>query len=1001
MKQTSWIVDSGTTSHMSNNVKYLMNLKQEHSRVGVAKKDEFMTSKGTGIIELENCTLKNVMYVPDLSANLISVSAIAENGGKITFTEDKVVVEKNDKEILCGKRKENGLYEIILNPESNEKSYTAQKLNLAEKWHKKLGHLSFEGMKILKGISEGLDFTEEDLKNIEETCETCMKAKQARAPFKGSGMQTKTKRALEIVHSDICGPVEVSTWDNKKYILTMLDDYTHFAVIYLLKNKFEVADKIKEYVKFAEARWNLKMAKLRCDNGREYVNKNLQSWCTKNGIEMDLTIPYSPQLNGKAERLNRTLLEKIRALLLESGMKKEMWGEAAYTATYLLNRSPTKLLDITPYEMWNRKKPDLNLLKLFGCTAHAKVLGTLKKLDNRSRKLVFVGYSPKGYRLWDTKKRKIILSRDVKFEEKIEVETEENKRYKQCFLDKIEDSEEEEKEAEEEGSNNEKEVNEDVLSDEYEDAQDNEDCNVQEQQPELHRSTRVKKCPERYNVNVFLTFQQAVTGPDKEKWKEAIRMEKESLKKNNTWKIVDSSKAEGKKILSSKWIFKTKEDGRRKARLVVRGFEQVHGIDYEETYSPVINNASLRILFALVAKKNYLLTTFDIKTAFLYGKLDEDEDVYMYPPEGYNYGNKICKLQRALYGLKQAPLKWNQRFSMFLKNEGLEALKSEQCIYTNKEKTLIVGFYVDDGILLCKNKQEQDKFIEKLEKEFEITINWNPKSFLGMEIKRSEENVKLTQEIFTQRILNIFEMNGSKPVDTPSVKCNEELDESEKTNYQYREAIGGLLYLSTKTRPDLAQAVGFGSRFVNNSTKRRVTEVKRIFRYLNGTREQGINYNSKYDEREIVAYCDADYAGDPDTRRSTSGFVIFYCGGPITWCSRRQPVVATSSTEAEYIAAAECVKEILFVKTVIEELLGKSVNVKLKVDNQSAIKLMKNGVINRRSKHIDVKYHFVHEELKKKTITVDYCPSDKQVADLFTKPLGKIKFNAHKINLVN
>src|SRR5436190_11991302 len=132
-----------------------MNLKQEHSRVGVAKKDEFMTSKGTGIIELENCTLKNVMYVPDLSANLISVSAIAENGGKITFTEDKVVVEKNDKEILCGKRKENGLYEIILNPESNEKSYTAQKLNLAEKWHKKLGHLSFEGMKILKGISEG------------------------------------------------------------------------------------------------------------------------------------------------------------------------------------------------------------------------------------------------------------------------------------------------------------------------------------------------------------------------------------------------------------------------------------------------------------------------------------------------------------------------------------------------------------------------------------------------------------------------------------------------------------------------------------------------------------------------------------------------------------------------------------------------------------------------------------------------------------------------------
>lgn len=179
-------------------------------------------------------------------------------------------------------------------------------------------------------------------------------------------------------------------------------------------------------------------------------------------------------------------------------------------------------------------------------------------------------------------------------------------------------------------------------AEEYED--DIEDCNEQEQ--ELRKSTRVKKFPKKYNDYVFLTFQQTVTSSEKEKWKEAIRMEKESLKKNNTWKLVDSSEAEGQKILSNKWIFKTKKDGRKKARLVVRGFEQIYGIDYEETFGPVINNASLRILFALAVKKNYLLITFDIKMTFLYGKLDED--VYMYPPEGYNYGNKICKLQRAL-----------------------------------------------------------------------------------------------------------------------------------------------------------------------------------------------------------------------------------------------------------------------------------------------------------------------------------------------------------------
>lgn len=248
--------------------------------------------------------------------------------------------------------------------------------------------------------------------------------------------------------------------------------------------------------------------------------------------------------------------------------------------------------------------------------------------------------------------------------------------------------------------------------------------------------------------------------------------------------------------------------------------------------------------------------------------------------------------------------------------------------------------------------------------------------------------------------MNIFEMDESKTVDTPLIKCNEETEKTETTVYRYREAIGGLLYLSTKTRPDLAQAVGHGSRYVNNYTKQRVTEVKRTFRYLNGTWNQGIRYNDKHNKREMVAYCDSDYAGDPDTRKSTSGYIILYCGGPIAWCSRRQPVIATSSTEAEYIAAAECTKEIMYLKTLLEELLGESVNVRLKVDNQSAIKLIKNGVINRRSKHIDVKYHLVHEELKKGTISVEYCQSDKQLADLFTKPLGKIKFNTHKNVLV-
>lgn len=450
--------------------------------------------------------------------------------------------------------------------------------------------------------------------------------------------ETRTKRPLELVHSDVCGPVETQTWDDKKYILTMLDDYTHFTVIYLLQNKYEAADTIKEYVKYAEARWNTKLARLRCDNGREHANKNLQNWCKGNGIQMDFTVPsYTPQLNRKAERLNRTLLEKTRALLTESRLKKEMWGEVAYTATYLLNRSPTKLLKVTPYEMWNKKKPNLNSLKIFGCAAHVKILGPLRKLDNRSRKLTFVGYSPKGYRLWDAERRKIVVSR-VKFKEKPEIVKERDNKNIFIGLDNKEDMQEDqnkEKEnvQEELRNENEEEIeidqSEEEQSEEYEDAEEENDA---EQIQQLRRSTQTTKFPQKYNDYMFLTYQEATTGAEKEEWKEAIKIEKNSLRKNNTWKVVDNSEAEGKKILSCKWIFKTKDKGKKKARLVVKGFQQVQGIDYEETFSPVVNNVSLRILFALAVKKNYSLITFDIKTAFLYGNLDED--VYMYPPEG-------------------------------------------------------------------------------------------------------------------------------------------------------------------------------------------------------------------------------------------------------------------------------------------------------------------------------------------------------------------------------
>jgi len=220
-----------------------------------------------------------------------------------------------------------------------------------------------------------------------------------------------------------------------------------------------------------------------------------------------------------------------------------------------------------------------------------------------------------------------------------------------------------------------------------------------------------------------------------------------------------------------------------------------------------------------------------IKTAFLYGNVEEN--VYMYPPEGYNLKGKVFKLKKALYGLKQAPLRWNIRFTNYLREKNFESLKSEQCIFKSKDKELILGIYVDDGILIGNNIHEIKDTIKQLKTEFKMTVFYNPKIFVGLEIYREEDKIKLKQEEYTVKILKQFGMDMSKSVKIPILK-NEERNTPKKEDYEYREVIGSLLYLSTKTRPDITYGVGFSNRFVENYTQENINDVKHIMKYLKG-----------------------------------------------------------------------------------------------------------------------------------------------------------------------
>lgn len=1045
---SQFIVDSGCTTHLTRTENILKNEKSINTKIHTAKKNEQLISEKAGKIETKDFYIDNVLYVPNLEENLLSVNALTEKDAEVIFTKKNVIIKKNNTEILKGKKNTNGLYTVELdcNQGDDETSYMSFKKNSAVEWHRKLGHPGKEKMKKMINIVNGMKISNEEIDNMPE-CEICIQSKQTRFPF--STQRYKASNPLEIICTDICGPITPSTWDNKRYILTCIDEYTNYTKVYLLTNKSEAFGNLKNYIIEAERQQNLKVKIIRCDCGGEYKSNAMRDYCKENGIIIDYTTPYSPQLNGKAERYNRTLMEKVRAMMYESNVDGELWGEAAKTACYILNRIPVERDQVTPTEKWTNRKPTLKYLQVFGSEAYSKNLEYLHKLDKRSKKYILVGFTPTGYKLWDKEQRKIIVRRDVVFLNKIPNE-ENSKDEKESIKIIIENQnylpiqvhtedinqEEEEKDSEsvkclDQNEDTEYESTEEYTdtgkspnkegkrkqvssSDEREEQQDEDSKNQKEDKNENQKkeesnlnngqesnlnneprkSHRTRKQPEKLNdYFTYLTYSEATTGPEKEEWIKAINSEKQSLKENNVWELVDRAEAGNRKVLTNKWVLKQKNDGKYKARLVARGCEQKPGIDYEETFSPVINNSSIRAMLAIAANKHYHIIKLDIKTAFLYG--DITEDLYMHVPEGYEkQEGKICKLRKSLYGLKQSPLKWNQKFSSALKSKGLFPLETEPCIFKTEKGDIILGIYVDDGFLIGENEIQLRCLLKKLEKDFKMTYTEAPNTFLGMEIIRTETEIRLGQEEYATNILEKFNMENSKPCPTPLVKTQEEKVKinTEDVGFPYREAIGSLLYLSNKTRPDLAFSVNFESRNMEQFTDVDVKNVKRTFRYLNGSKNMNISYKVQSDLTVLNAYSDSDFAGDAETRRSTTGYIIMYCGGPLQWCARKQPIVALSSCEAEYIAAAECCKELLYLKSLLEELIQTKVTVNLNVDNQSAIKLIENGVVNRRSKHIDVRYKFIHENVVKGTLQIKYVPTSINCADLLTKPLEPIKF---------
>ncbi len=449
-----------------------------------------------------------------------------------------------------------------------------------------------------------------------------------------------------------------------------------------------------------------------------------------------------------------------------------------------------------------------------------------------------------------------------------------------------------------------------------------------------------------------------------------------------TWQLEELP--QDRSLLDCKWTYRLKRDGdgkitRYKARLVAKGFSQIPGIDFFETYAPVVRLDTFRLLMAIAAQRNLIIHGMDVVGAYLNGKLDES--IYMAQPPEYSDGSgKAAHLKLTLYGLKQSGRVWNEKLNATFLGLGYTRLMSDQCVYIRQMDSgpIIVAVHVDDMTLLAPDDETISNMKEELKKKLNVTDMGEIQYILGMKIDRNWDKgtITLSQKAYILKVLERMGMNDCKPVKMPmdpnvrleKIPAGDSRSVDTATRQYYHTGVGSLMYAANGSRPDIAHAVTELSKYVQNPAAEHVTALKRVFRYLK----------------------DSDWGEDRADRRSTSGYVCTYAGGAVTWSSKKQPTVALSTMEAEYMALAHTAREVIWLRALLTELgLPPDGATTIFVDNQSAIKFAENPIFHARSKHIDIRHHFVRERMASNEVKVQHCASEENLGDIFTKGLPR------------
>ncbi|KAJ0621560.1 putative RNA-directed DNA polymerase [Helianthus annuus] len=752
-------------------------------------------------------------------------------------------------------------------------------------WHARLGHVNFKSLEELtkKNLVEGVPH----IKHQTELCEGCLISKQTRKPFPKE-TTWRASKPLELVHADLCGPITPQTIGGNRFFMLIVDDYCRFMWVYFLKTKDEAFSNFKKFKVKAEKNNKYKVGMLRTDRGGEFTSKEFNQYCEDQGIERQLTAPYTPQQNGVVERRNRTVMEVTRSLLKTMAVPEMFWGEAVRHAMYVLNRVSTKgFKGKTPYEGWKGFKPKLNKLKVFGCVGFIKkVGGHLDKLADRSQPLVYFGSESgsKEYRMYNPKQKRICVVRegDAEFLEgrhwawneaqiyqptsqqpnwvNLKVNYEQGPSQGDVFND---------------ATDNPNSQFSNVVSPIFDSLENNGDqgssswASASSSNKHTHNTTDsvasstyddtpfqgFRSLDDVYDSTVqiedsgelFLiddepaSYKEAVAISE---WKTAMKSEIESIERNKTWSLVQLPA--GHKAIGLKWVFKLKKDmdgniTKHKTRLVVKGYAQRKGVDFGDVFAPVARMETIRLLLAMAASGGWLLS----------------EEVYVSQPDGFvikGKENHIYKLNKALYGLRQAPRAWNSKLDKVLKELGFVRCKHEQAVYfiQKSDSLLIVGVYVDDIIVTGPKERDIGIFKSKMKSAFDMSDLGQLSYYLGIEVDQQKTGIILKQSAYAKKILKLAgmtECNSSKFPMHHKLKLTKEGEGKEVDPTLYRRLIGSLRYL-IHTRPDISYSVGVVSRFMEKPKENHLLAVKHILRYIKGS----VHYGHLLAVKHILRY---------------------------------------------------------------------------------------------------------------------------------------------------